>query len=59
MGFIITSSKIFKMSRDIETVSREIRRKYNANEDISKDIEELNKLAFDNCELAQELERWK
>lgn len=59
MGFIITSSKIFKMSRDIETVSREIRRKYNANEDILKDIEELNKLAFDNCELAQELERWK
>ena len=47
------------MSRDIETVSREIRRKYNANEDIRKDIEELNKLAFDNCELAQELERWK
>lgn len=59
MGFIITSGKIFKMSRDIETVSMEIRRKYNANEDISKDIEELNKLAFDNCELAQELERWK
>lgn len=59
MGFIITSSKIFKMSRDIETVSREIKRKYNANEDIQKDIEELNKLAFDNCELAQELERWK
>lgn len=59
MGFIITSSKIFKMSRDIETVSREIKRKYNANEDIRKDIEELNKLAFDNCELAQELERWK
>ena len=59
MGFIITSSKIFKMSRDIETVSREIRRKYKANEDIRKDIEELNKLAFDNCELAQELERWK
>lgn len=59
MGFIITSSKIFKMSRDIETVSREIQRKYNANEDIRKDIEELNKLAFDNCELAQELERWK
>lgn len=59
MGFIITSSKIFKMSRDIENISREIRRKYNANEDISKDIEELNKLAFDNCELAQELERWK
>ena len=59
MGFIITSSKIFKMSRDIEAVSREIRRKYNANEDIHKDIEKLNKLAFDNCELAQELERWK
>ena len=59
MGFIITSSKIFKMSRDIETVSREIRRKYNANENIRKDIEEFNKLAFDNCELAQELERWK
>lgn len=59
MGFIITSSKIFKMSRDIETVSREIRRKYNVNENIRKDIEELNKLAFDNCELAQELERWK